>query len=180
MNCGCQNYVCHNVYLIPCSGSIALPLLADETGTWIMITEFNGITYRTDINVTDGQPIVIPTSALNEKYRHPIRFIRSDGSLFNNTCYSLNVMATIFTNPAPQQTTQTVSFPFKAISGGMVFQHNDLIGVIMHDVITINNASYQAQEMGITHDPATGEVDFTVIGGYMADDTITFLVEKPV
>jgi hypothetical protein len=178
MNCGCKTYECLDVYLAGCAAVVVLPIVADQTGTWIMITEFNGQHLRTDVNVTSGSPITIPVSALNENYRHTIRFYKTDGTIFNDTCYTLNAMATIFTNPAPAATTVTTSLPITADSDGNIIQSDDLIGVIVHDVITVNDAVYSMAKNGLSYDPATGEIDLTNIGGYFTDNTITILYEK--
>lgn len=88
-----------------CAETVTLPLQATETGTWKMVFEFNGQPIRTDIAVSTGQNIVIPANVLNENYTHVVRFYKTDQSIFNDTCYQLNIMATVFTNPPANTST---------------------------------------------------------------------------
>ena len=89
MSCNCIEYQCLDVDYDVCSSNITLPLNADETGTWVVQVEFNGQRIRLNIEVTYGQPIVIP-NILNEGYVHTIRLLNTDKELFNNTCYKLD------------------------------------------------------------------------------------------
>lgn len=86
--------------MVPCAETVTLPIEATETATWKMIYEFNGATIRTDIDVTEGVNIAIPASVLNENYQTVVRFYKADNTQFEDKCYRLNVMATIFTNPS--------------------------------------------------------------------------------
>lgn len=179
MNCNCNRYECHDVLLVECAQEIPLPVIADETGTWHMIMKFNNVTYRTDINVQSGVPVTIP-NVFNENYLHVVYFVKTNGTVFNHTCYKLNVMATIMTNPGHVSGTKTTSLPILTTAPGTVIQHNDLIGVVVHDVITVEDGSYQMSKNGITHDANTGEIDLSNIGGYGQNINITILYEKPV
>jgi hypothetical protein len=88
MACNCIEYQCLDLDHDPCSNNVTLPLNADETGSWTLLIEFNGTWIRLNIDVTDGEPIVIP-NVLNEHYVHTIRLLDTDKELFNNTCYKL-------------------------------------------------------------------------------------------
>ena len=103
--CNCENNACIDVFLTPCADTVTLPIQATETGTWRMVYDFNGTVIRTDISVTNGNNIVIPASVLNENYTHVVRFYKTDQSIFNDTCYQLNIMATVFTNPPANTST---------------------------------------------------------------------------
>lgn len=98
--CNCENNACIDVFLTPCADTVTLPIQATETGTWRMVYDFNGTVIRTDISVTNGNNIAIPASVLNEDYTHVVRFYKTDLTIFNDTCYQLNIMATVFTNPS--------------------------------------------------------------------------------
>lgn len=100
MACGCETYSCFDVLLVECASTITLPIVASETGTWKMIQEFAGSTLRTDITVTNGVNLVVPASVFNENYTHVVKFYKVDDTIFNNTCYKLNIMPTVFTNPS--------------------------------------------------------------------------------
>lgn len=178
MSCCCLNTECFDIFLVPCAASVTLPILADQTGVWTMITEFNSMSYNTQIDVISGQPILIPAANLNENYKHKVRFYRPNGDMVNATCYILNTMATIFTSPGSGTGTVTTSLPITVTEDGNVLEVLPLIGQVVHDVITKSDAVYSMVKNGITFDPVTGEVDLTNIGGYFAGETITFLYEK--
>ncbi len=95
MNCNCLAYQCLNIDYNECDNDISLPLNADETGTWVVQIEFGGTWVRLNIEVTEGEPIVIP-NILNERYIHTIRLLDTTKGLFNDTCYKLQ---TKITNP---------------------------------------------------------------------------------
>jgi hypothetical protein len=88
MACNCLEYQCLNIDYDPCSNGVELPLNADETATWIVQIEFNGTWILLNIEVTNGDPIVIP-NVLNEHYTHTIRLLKANKTLFNDTCYKL-------------------------------------------------------------------------------------------
>jgi hypothetical protein len=100
MACDCTSFDCIEVFRAQCSEEIVLPVAADETATWKMVQEFNGQMLRTDISVADGENLVLPAGVFNENYTHTVRFYKADGSVFNNKCYTLKIMATVFTNPS--------------------------------------------------------------------------------
>lgn len=88
MSCNCITYQCLSVDHNPCSNGVQLPINADETGNWSVLIEFNGTWIRLSLEVTEGEPIVIP-NVLNERYTHTIRLLNSNKELFNGTCYKL-------------------------------------------------------------------------------------------
>lgn len=88
MACNCETYSCLDVDFDPCSDGVELPLVADETGTWTVLIEFNGTWVRLSIEVEDGENIVIP-NVLNEFYVHTIRLLNTEKELFNDVCYKL-------------------------------------------------------------------------------------------
>lgn len=88
MSCNCETYQCLSVDYNPCSNGVELPINADETADWRVLIEFNGTWITLSIEVTDGEPIIIP-NVLNERYVHTIRLLNSDKELFNDTCYKL-------------------------------------------------------------------------------------------
>jgi hypothetical protein len=97
MSCNCLTYQCLSIDYDPCSNGVQLPINADETGNWLVLIEFNGTWIRLSLEVTEGEPIVIP-NVLNGRYVHTIRLLNSDKELFNDTCYKLetsNAGATI-------------------------------------------------------------------------------------
>lgn len=179
MNCSCSVYECHDVYMLPCSGAITLPVISDEDSVWMMITRFNGMAVRTDVSVRNGFPVVVPAKSFNENYNYTIWFLRQNGSVVDDKCYKLNVMATIFSSQIPLSGTVTTSLPIVTTTGGNVIQHNDLINVIVHDIITVEDGVYSMVKNGLTYAPSTGEIDLTNIGGYGSGVTITIIYEKP-
>lgn len=99
MNCGCETYQCINVFADPCNEVVTLPITANDTGIYKMVFQFNGVNFRIDVPVISGENLTIPTSYFNENYTHVVQFYTEAGVLFLNTCYKLNIMQTVFTNP---------------------------------------------------------------------------------
>lgn len=94
MPCECENTECLEVVIDRCEEDITLPLLADETETWRVVIEFNGISISNYVEVTDGESIVIPNN-LNENYRHTLKIYDADDNLFNDTCYIIHSSITV-------------------------------------------------------------------------------------
>lgn len=88
MACNCSVYQCLNVDYDPCSNGVELPLQSTETGTWVVLIEFNGTWIRLNVEVTEDENIVIP-NVLNEHYTHTIRLLTIDKDLFNDICYKI-------------------------------------------------------------------------------------------
>lgn len=97
--CECNTYECITVYLLSCAQTVTLPIVANETGTWKAILEFANVSYRADIPVVNGNKITIP-NRFNEYAIHTLKLYRSDDTLFNDTCYTIHIMPTVFTNPS--------------------------------------------------------------------------------
>lgn len=87
--CDCEAIICLNVVPAICADEITLRLTADETGTWLVFYEFNSRWFGVEVEVTNGQNIVLPY-VFNNNYTHNIKFYNTDYELFNDTCYSLN------------------------------------------------------------------------------------------
>lgn len=91
MGCNCTIYACLGFIdqFNNCPEFLTLDLEADETATWPWKYEFNGRWFGGAIDVTSGSDIILPW-VFNEQYIHLIEFYKSDGTLFNDTCYKLN------------------------------------------------------------------------------------------
>lgn len=74
-----------------CNEAMALPLLADTTGTWAFMTTFNGAYQYVQFTATSGQTIVVPAK-LNEDYTYVFKLYKPDNSVFNDTCYAVKTM----------------------------------------------------------------------------------------
>ena len=74
-----------------CNEAMALPLIADVTGTWAFMTTFNGAYHYTQFFATVGQAIVVP-ARLNEDYTYVFKLYKPDNSIFNDTCYAVKTM----------------------------------------------------------------------------------------
>jgi hypothetical protein len=89
MSCGCTTYQCINISLQACAETVTLPsIVADETGIWTMVLEFNGVDYRATVNVGNNVAVTIP-NRFNEDYTHTLKFYRADGTLVYDTCYTI-------------------------------------------------------------------------------------------
>lgn len=149
MSCNCSTYQCLGIDYNPCSNGVQLPINADETGNWSVLIEFNGTWIRLSLEVTEGEPIILP-NVLNERYVHTIRLLNSDKELFNDTCYKL--VTGHGTNgdiiPLPQggsnddssDCKETYRMDFITISTDTLLSFSSLIGAELLDVTleTIN------------------------------------------
>lgn len=101
MSCNCTIYECLPIApnILQCGEYIATTLLADETGIWTMRYEFNGRWFGEQITVTNDELISIPY-VFNESYTHIIEFIKGDGTVFENTCYTLDTNQIMGISPA--------------------------------------------------------------------------------
>jgi len=77
-----------NIQYSETDNDIVLPLIADESGKWQVIIEFNGTWVRLGIEVTEGLNVVIP-NVLNERYCHEIELLNSSKQIVNDTRYRL-------------------------------------------------------------------------------------------
>lgn len=91
MACDCENNACLELAprVLQCGENIVTLLAADETNTWLMSYEFNGRWFSENIDVVDGEFVELPF-VFNEQYSHLLKFYKADGSLFNDTCYTLD------------------------------------------------------------------------------------------
>jgi hypothetical protein len=71
-------------------GELELSLIADEIGVWRMKAQFNGVTLSREIEVEEGENIIIP-NIFNENYTHVIWFEKADGSMFRDKKFSINI-----------------------------------------------------------------------------------------
>ena len=155
MECNCETYECIEVFLVPCAETINLGLVADGSGVWKMVHEFNGTWVRTDIAVTNGSPIIVPNN-FNEDYNTILKFYKPDNTIFNDTCYKLKIMLTVFTNCSDTPTItgqmyrQMVAMggpaPINDVFGseitvdnGNAIQFDDLIGAQLFSVEQVTN-----------------------------------------
>jgi hypothetical protein len=74
-----------------CGNQIELPLVAQHTGIYRMIAKFNGVRITRNIEVIEGENIVIP-NVFNENYTHEIWFETQSGALVNDVHYSIKLV----------------------------------------------------------------------------------------
>jgi hypothetical protein len=166
MPCNCENTECIDVFLDPCACVINTGLIADSSGTWKMMHEFNGTQIRTDIAVVSELPISVPSTAFNEDYKTEVRFYKPDNTIFNDTCYKFNIMLTVFTEPCDADTTEYV-FDVVVEETGNSFSSDKIVGVVM--TISLNGQDYNSPfftQAGTTI-TSTGAITFN------ADDIVT-------
>lgn len=105
MACDCELYECLPVApnILQCGDDIATTLLADESGIWTMAYEFNNSWFAQSISVTNNEIIELP-NVFNENYNHTIKLYKTDGSLFDDTCFVLDsgslLMSRTVTSPS--------------------------------------------------------------------------------
>lgn len=89
MSCECTTNACLTLRNGYCDEETIFNLPADQTGNWEMRYEFNGRMYREVIAVTSGE-YISTTALFNKMYIHKVMFYKIDGSLYNDTCYSVD------------------------------------------------------------------------------------------
>lgn len=167
MACGCDIYQCLEVDYNPCDNDIILPIVANETGDWVVLIEFNGTWIRLSISVTDGEPIAIQ-NVLNECYVHTIRLLNTEKELFNDTCYkAITKVVSPSQIPAinPNTPKETFALSFSTQDGVTEYQDARLIGseILLLELEGIP----QATPAYYTFDTLTGTITIVapVMGG---------------
>lgn len=69
-----------------CSEAVALPLTANATGTWALLTNFNGAYQYVQFSATEGQQLVVP-ARLNEDYTYHFRIYTPGNTLLHDGGY---------------------------------------------------------------------------------------------
>lgn len=159
MACGCELYECFSIDYNPCEMWVELPLVANETGNWVLLIEFDGQWTRLLVAVVDGENISIPT-VLNEYYTHTIRLLNTSKELFNDTCYKITTQVTSqgqtpSINPNPSK--ETYELEISAVDGQTVYSDADLIGATILQVTVENDT---IPESGYSFSSVTGEMTF--------------------
>lgn len=91
MSCNCENNACLELApnILQCGEDIVTLIMSDYTGNVTMSYEFNGRWIGEVIPVTLGQFIEIP-NVFNESYTHLVKFYKTNTTIINDTCYSLD------------------------------------------------------------------------------------------
>jgi hypothetical protein len=152
MPCGCLEYECLKVYLVPCAETVPLGIVSDYTGTVKMVVEFDNAHTRTDIAVTEGEAIVAP-NVFNEDYNHLVQFFKPDGTLINDTCYKIKTMQTIFTNP-PTPTPTTVAWNNVTDKPEDIINLSDILADLQTQIDNLNVDAVKAITNGTGQMPA--------------------------
>lgn len=109
---------------------IVLPLVADTTGAWEFITNFNGAYQYVQFNATAGNKIVVP-ARLNEYYTYSFKLFKPDTSLLNNVNYSMHTIPILpgveYTGGFGSATIKAGKLQFYATEGQLVYSNDALI-----------------------------------------------------
>ncbi len=109
---------------------IALPLLADATGAWEFITNFNGAYQYVQFNADAGNRIIIPAK-LNEYYTYSFKLYKPDTSLFNDTTYQVHTIPILpgveYTGGVGAATIKAGKLQFYTTEGQQQYSNNALI-----------------------------------------------------
>lgn len=109
---------------------IALPLIADSTGAWEFITNFNGAYQYVQFNATAGDKIVVPVK-LNEYYTYSFKLYKPDTSLYNNAAYQVRTIPILpgveYTGGIGEATIKAGKLQFYALANQQTYNHDSLI-----------------------------------------------------
>ncbi len=90
MSCNCEVTTCIQVYVSPCDTGIDIGLTAPAAGDYLFLLEFNNTFQRFTLTLTQDEEIILP-NVVNLNYIHQLQIFKPDGTLLNDTCYSLDV-----------------------------------------------------------------------------------------
>lgn len=163
MSCDCETYICTKAFINPCNVGTFIGIEATETGTWTARLGFNNTFREFGISVDDGKEIAIPTELLNENYQHDLKLYDSNGILIN--CYKLQTHLTfsVADTDIPSPIFSYWTWGSVVATGNIIY--SDLFKGKISPIIWIDGNSLDWIAQGITHDPVSGELDFTAIGG---------------
>lgn len=174
--CDCEAIICLNVVPALCADEITLRLAANETGTWLVFYEFNSRWFGLEVEVIDGQNIVLPY-VFNNNYTHNIKFYNTDYELFNDTCYSLNTSTIPSAGVAPSPSPD-LGYLLVEISGNIttVDAADDTYynaWFLTHDIteITTNGQSYL---VGESFTQSNGFITWTNGGSWYVTQIVKF------
>ncbi len=109
---------------------IALPVVADTTGAWEFITNFNGAYQYVQFNAVSGQKLVIPAK-LNEYYTYSFKLYKPDTSLLNNAEYKVHTIPILpgveYTGGVGEATIRAGKLQFIATDGQILYSNPLLI-----------------------------------------------------
>lgn len=109
---------------------IALPLVADTTGAWEFITNFNGSYQYVQFNANAGNKIIVPAK-LNEYYTYSFKLYKPDTSLFNDAAYQVHTIPILpgveYTGGVGSSTIKAGKLQFYATEGQVQYSNDALI-----------------------------------------------------
>lgn len=88
MACGCVIFECLRVPFDPCNAGFEIDVVATETGNASIEVLFNENIKQFEVAITEGENIILPTSAFNENYTHEVEITQGGES----TCYKLTTI----------------------------------------------------------------------------------------
>lgn len=166
MACDCTTYECLGVVQSydNCATTITLELESLDTGSYNWSYEFNGRWFGGNVEVTEGDNIILPW-VFNENYVHKIKFFRPSGELLNDTCYKLNTseIAGSFITPSSDAGSKYLNVELTAdmlSDGGATVTIPSIAGKTLVSVLDGN----QAYNFG-SFNKAVGSDSFTMTNG---------------
>lgn len=96
MSCGCTGTEreCIRVFVGPCDEGINTGLLMPETGDYSVLLTFNGAAKQMVLNIEVNNLLVLPNT-INNNAVYEMQIFKQDGTLLNDTCYSLKTVVTL-------------------------------------------------------------------------------------
>lgn len=174
MSCQCEEYVCVEAFINPCSEGVEVDIVSDFTGNITGRIWMNGSVSTFTIGVEDQEKIIIPSQFLNENYTHELRLYKG-GVIWG--CYRvktyLDFESPIY-EPMPISVRETfvrvitmgsvidlntVYGSSVAVPNGHIIQYNDLIGAELLEVQNVTEDLAPITGMGVDgFDATTGTI----------------------
>lgn len=159
MACECSTVECVRVVVNPCSPGTELPIESTVTGNVTIYIDFNGATSVFQVAATEGDNLVVPTFTLNEKYTHRMEVL--------GQCYEVRTSPAVTpagtTPPSPPISVNAWQWGSANASGNVVT--SPLLTGELAPILWVNEQPIDWADQGVTHDPGTGQLDFSAIGG---------------
>lgn len=112
MSCDCENITCIKIYVSACDTGVNTGLAVPSNGNYTVRLKFNNA-YKILVLALVANAIIVLPNIVNGNYVHELQILNPDGTLLNDTCYSLIVKTVI--NKGNGLTPSPLADPYSAI-----------------------------------------------------------------
>jgi hypothetical protein len=145
MACDCIVSECIKVYVSACDTGVFVGLTAPDDGDYLVRLKFNGAYKELTLSLETGDDIILP-NIVNGDYTHEMQIYLPDGSLMNDTCYSLRVSTVIAESngltpsPSADPYSRVITITDEMITDGSTITYSLFSGKVINEIDTENQA----------------------------------------